>query len=129
MVEWKCGPEGAVLMEINGRVWGSLPLAVHSGMDFPRRLADLHLYGAPRDAEPATGYQVGVRARDLELELKWIASVLLGRRRHPYLPGPRRRDVLGAALSLLDPRIQSDVQSRDDPAPGRALLRTLIRGR
>src|SRR5260370_21799115 len=35
MVEFKVGSEGPKLMEINGRVWGSLPLAVHSGMDFP----------------------------------------------------------------------------------------------
>ena len=36
-----------VLMEINGRVWGSLPLAVRSGMDFPRKLVELYLDGPP----------------------------------------------------------------------------------
>ena len=43
MVEFKVSPEAAWLMEINGRVWGSLPLAVHAGMDFPARLVELLL--------------------------------------------------------------------------------------
>jgi predicted ATP-grasp superfamily ATP-dependent carboligase len=37
MVEFKVGQDGPKLMEINGRVWGSLPLAVQCGMDFPAR--------------------------------------------------------------------------------------------
>ncbi len=119
MVEFKLAEHGPVLMEINGRIWGSLPLAVHSGVDFPRRLAELYLVGRPGpEAAAATSYPSGVRVRNLELELKWIASVLLGRRRYPFLPSPRRREVFGALASLFDPRIRSDVQSLADPAPG-----------
>jgi biotin carboxylase len=39
MVEFKVGGGGPKLMEVNGRVWGSLPLAVMSGVDFPSLLA------------------------------------------------------------------------------------------
>lgn len=48
MVEFKLGEEGPRLMEINGRIWGSLPLAVKSGIDFPARMAELYLTGPPR---------------------------------------------------------------------------------
>jgi predicted ATP-grasp superfamily ATP-dependent carboligase len=127
MVEWKLAESGPALMEINGRVWGSLPLAVASGVDFPRRLAELYLEGAPGpEATPAT-YATGVRMRNLELELRWIASVLLGRQRHLFLPSPRRRDVLPALASLLDPRIGSDFQSLADPGPGLADLARIAR--
>ncbi len=70
MVEFKVGPGGPHLMEINGRIWGSLPLAVFSGMDFPARLADLLLNGppSPLPAAPDTDYRVGVKARNLEKE-------------------------------------------------------------
>ena len=44
MIEFKVGAR-VVLMEINGRVWGSLPLAVFSGVDFPNLLAELYLGG------------------------------------------------------------------------------------
>jgi predicted ATP-grasp superfamily ATP-dependent carboligase len=122
MVEFRVGRHGASLMEINGRVWGSLPLAVHSGMDFPRRLAELYLLGPPGPGVATeSSYRIGVRAHSLELELKWIASLLL-RPRHAFLPGPRRREVFGALASLLDPRVRYDVQSLDDPRPGLADL-------
>jgi hypothetical protein len=104
-------------MEINGRIWGSLPLAVKSGVDFPIRLAELHLrrrLDRRADAGPVTG----VRSRNLGLELVWIGSVLRRRRRYPFLPAPRRRDALAAALRLPLPSDGFDVLCRDDPLPG-----------
>lgn len=49
-----------VLMEINGRFWGSLQLAVDAGVDFPRLLLECALGGMPA---PVTDYRVGVRNR------------------------------------------------------------------
>jgi predicted ATP-grasp superfamily ATP-dependent carboligase len=45
MVEWKEDTRDGVpkLMEINPRFWGSLELAVRSGVDFPKLFADLSL--------------------------------------------------------------------------------------
>jgi predicted ATP-grasp superfamily ATP-dependent carboligase len=124
MVEFRRGPDGlGQLMEINGRVWGSLPLAVRAGMDFPARLADLLVEGPPPPETPVvTEYRRGVRARNLRLDAGWIGAVLLGRRRYPYLPWPGRAAALGAMVSLLDPRIGDDHLTRDDPGPGLALL-------
>ncbi|MGZ9275846.1 MAG: carboxylate--amine ligase [Candidatus Limnocylindrales bacterium] len=129
MVEFRRSPDGtAQLMEINGRVWGSLPLAVRAGMDFPGRWADLLLDGPPPDEAPlATGYRVGVRARNLRLELAWIGAVLTGRRRYPYLPWPSRRAAIGAVVSLFDPRIGDDLLSRSDPGPGLAQFVAIAR--
>jgi predicted ATP-grasp superfamily ATP-dependent carboligase len=79
MVEFKLGEEGPRLMEINGRIWGSLPLAVKSGMDFPARLAALYLGEPPApNGPPDTGYALGVRSRNLDLEVVWIGSTLRG---------------------------------------------------
>ena len=119
MVEFRLTSEGPELMEINGRVWGSLPLAVRAGMDFPGRLVDLLVDGPPPMAtSTATEYRVGVRARNLRLEVSWIGAVALGRRRFFELPWPSRRSAAGAALSLLDPRIGDDLLARDDLGPG-----------
>jgi predicted ATP-grasp superfamily ATP-dependent carboligase len=125
MVEFRVGPAGPVLMEINGRVWGSLPLAVKSGIDFPAKLVQLHLGpeafgsgghvngGAPR---------IGVRSRNIGLELVWIASVLRKDRRYPFLPAPSRADGVRAALRLPHPADGFDVLERDDLRPGLAEL-------
>jgi predicted ATP-grasp superfamily ATP-dependent carboligase len=148
MVEFKHGPAGPRLMEINGRVWGSLPLAVASGMDFPAKLAALYLSDpdggtdcrsvagvhAPAGSlraglqhPPDTNYRIGVRSRHLELDVLWIGSVLCGRRRYPFLPAPRRWRALTAALGLLNPRCQCDILSFRDPAPGLAEIGRIVR--
>ena len=62
MVEFKrdeaTGRHG--LMEINGRFWGSLQLAIDAGVDFPRLLVDRFL---GLSEETCTGYRYGVRSR------------------------------------------------------------------
>lgn len=129
MVEFRRSPDGAHLMEINGRVWGSMPLAVRAGMDFPARLADLLLDGPPpAGASVATDYRIGVRARNLQLDVGWIAAVVLGRRRYPYLGWPPRAAALRAAVGLLDPRVADDLFLAADPGPGLAQLPLIVRG-
>jgi len=62
MVEWKADPKRGrpVLMEINPRFWGSLELAVRSGVNFPLIYADL-----ASGLEPPyfKGYQPGLVCR------------------------------------------------------------------
>ncbi|CAN5823657.1 hypothetical protein BH24ACT3_BH24ACT3_13380 [soil metagenome] len=119
MVEFRVGPDGPVLMEINGRPWGSLALPVRSGMDFPRRLAELYLDGPPPPSQPvATEYRRGVRVRNLELELRWIAAVLRQKAPHRFAPLPPRGAALRVALGLLWPGNDFDVQVVNDPRPG-----------
>lgn len=126
MVEFKVGRDGPRLMEINGRIWGSLPLAVKSGMDFPARLADLYLGGGSRaNGRPALDYRVGVRSRNLELEVVWIGSTLRGRRRYPFLASPSRRRGLAAAARLAWPGDGFDILSVDDPRPGLVEVRQI----
>jgi predicted ATP-grasp superfamily ATP-dependent carboligase len=128
MVEFKVGPTGVWLMEINGRVWGSLPLAVHAGMDFPARLVETLLSGPDDDTQlPHSTYRVGVRAQNLELELAWIVSVLTRRSRTPFLPMPRRRESFAALVQLFHPAYKHDILSLRDPLPGLVELARIIR--
>ena len=139
MVEFKVGHDGPKLMEINGRVWGSLPLAVHSGVDFPARLAELYLSPAslpvatsvaasvvPSVATPPADYEVGVRSRNLDLEITWIFAVLYGQRRYPFLPMPSRRQGMTAFINLFNPRTKFDILSWKDARPGWGELRKIV---
>jgi predicted ATP-grasp superfamily ATP-dependent carboligase len=128
MVEFKVGRDGPRLMEINGRVWGSLPLAVASGVDFPAGLGWAHAAQADGAPPIASGpYRIGLRAHNLELEAVWLASVVLGRHRLPYLPRIPRRAALAAMLSLLRPGDTFDTLARDDKRPFAAELRRVVR--
>ena len=126
MVEFKVGRDGPRLLEVNGRIWGSLPLAVMSGMDFPARLGQLQVDGPPADGYgPDASYAAGVRSRDLELELRWIASVWRNGDAGAPLAPPPRRAAVGVALGLLRPGVGYDVLSLEDPLPGLAEILTL----
>jgi predicted ATP-grasp superfamily ATP-dependent carboligase len=128
MVEFKVGHHGARLMEINGRVWGSLPLATHSGMDFPAYLADLYLNpSTPLPSKPNVTYKIGVRSRYVERDLVWIISVLIGRQRSSSMHTPSRLEAIRAALGWLNPTYKSDIMSLHDPMPGIALIPAILR--
>ncbi|MEK6621526.1 MAG: ATP-grasp domain-containing protein [Planctomycetota bacterium] len=61
-VEFKIDPRDGKpkLLEVNPRFWGSLPLAIESGIDFPFLLYKMAMEG---DIEPVMDYNVGVRCR------------------------------------------------------------------
>jgi predicted ATP-grasp superfamily ATP-dependent carboligase len=63
------------LMEVNGRFWGSLELAIAAGTDFPRLWVSL-LHGERVD--PMTGYAEGVIVRWLWGDVKRFLYILAG---------------------------------------------------
>jgi protein-tyrosine-phosphatase/predicted ATP-grasp superfamily ATP-dependent carboligase len=71
MVEYRSNPATGefTLIEINGRFWGSLPLAVAAGVDFPYQLLRLLVHGEiPR----STPYRLGLFSRNLQKDLGWF---------------------------------------------------------
>ena len=78
MVEFKWQPASRTynLMEINGRFWGSLPLATAAGANFPAMLAELHLRGKVTDRD---AYRNGVYCRNLARDVYWHELVLRSR--------------------------------------------------
>ena len=127
MVEFKVGANGAYLMEINGRVWGSLPLALKSGVDFPYLLVKLFLEGA-HSIKPQNGsdYKIGIRSRDLQRDLMWIRSVLFNKKKYDFLKYPNRARAILALLGLFNPRRKFDLFAFDDPVPAMMELPYII---
>ena len=127
MVEFKWNPDSGryCLMEINGRLWGSLPLAVAAGADFPAMLAELSLTG---DLTQYPAYRRGVYCRNLTNDLMWHELVLRARRSNK-LAGPTRiptgKDVLRDLALLFSLKHYLDTQSFSDPRPGLVEIKRL----
>jgi predicted ATP-grasp superfamily ATP-dependent carboligase len=103
-----------VFMELNGRFWGSLQLALDAGLDFPRLLLDQIQGHAPTELP---SYRVGVRSR-------WLwgdVDHLYLRLRH----GPARLQAVGAFLAHRPGRDREEIWRWRDPAP--FILETLRR--
>ncbi len=61
------------IIEVNPRYWGSLPLAVYSGVNFPV----LHALSAlERRYDPVLGYRTGVKIRFFDRDIKAIMSLV-----------------------------------------------------
>ncbi len=105
-----------VLMEVNGRFWGSLPLAIHAGADFP-----FLLFQASKNRPvPSLTPKTSIRARLLVADTKWIITVL----KSGCLP--RGRAILDYLWDFR-PQVKSFAWSADDPFPALALLKRRLR--
>jgi predicted ATP-grasp superfamily ATP-dependent carboligase len=76
MVEFRQRADGTpVFLEVNGRFWNSLALAVYAGVDFPSLLAEL---AQGRDLEPQHDYRLNVRCRWLLGDFRHLLEVMRG---------------------------------------------------
>jgi predicted ATP-grasp superfamily ATP-dependent carboligase len=104
------------LMEVNGRFWGSLQLAMDAGVDFPYLSYRLAL-GQPLEI-PHT-YKVGVKSRWLLGDLDHLLLRLVHSNGAQHLPdcAPSRVRTLLDFLKLAGSGLHYDVISRNDPRP------------
>lgn len=125
MVEFKRDSRDgkAKLMEINGRFWGSLQLAVSSGVDFPALCLDYYLDMKP--ASQLADYQVGHK-------LKWFFGILdhlIIRIKNKEIP-PESLSSWQVAKELFkrgDANTSFDVYDAEDPKPFVSEITTYIR--
>jgi len=124
MVEYKSDPitGSKWLMEINGRFWGSLPLAIAAGVDFPRLLAEMHLM---KKGITAPRYIQGTKCRNLLLDLVWVVRRILGHEK-----GANRldgiRQLFQIPVKLLAKVDHSDTFVTDDMTPGFMELYSIV---
>ncbi|MEX2048876.1 MAG: ATP-grasp domain-containing protein [Gemmatimonadota bacterium] len=118
MVEFKEDAATGVpyLMEVNGRFWGSLQLAIDSGVDFPDLLVRVTLGEA---VAPVTSYRTGLRSRWLWGDVDHLLWVLLRggahRAAHPEIPSAFR--AIGRFMIPWRPGDRLEILRASDPRP------------
>src|SRR5208337_852450 len=126
MIEFKFNFETGkwIFVEINGRFWGSLPLAVAAGADFPYYLYQLIVEGRrsfPQD------YKVGLFCRNLTNDLGSLPQNLKLYYADPSSKAFSKKKVAEELSNILLLRERSDTLVIDDPMPGLVELGRLIR--
>lgn len=104
------------LMEINGRFWGSLQLAIDSGVDFPVLLLQA-LLGHPH--EPPPSWRSGVRLRWEWGDVDHLLIRLRHSRKHLALSddAPGRLAAAAAFLSIVPGHDRLEILRLSDPLP------------
>lgn len=134
MVEFKVDRESHIprLMEINGRFWGSLQLAIDAGLNFPNLLYQM-TKGMPVDV-PNNAYQIGTRSRWFLGDLDHLLLRLTKSNSALHL-GPHatsRSRCLAEFFKLFQRDLHYEVESMSDPRPAlmeyRAWISQLVGG-
>ena len=118
MVEYRYDPDSGryVLMEVNGRFWGSQPLATACGAEFGWELYRRQVLG---ENDPAPAPRTDLSARHMIRETKRLARLVAGRHRSAdplFRPTPLA-DFARYAAGFVNPRTRYYLLSLDDPMP------------
>lgn len=116
MFEFKVNPktQGFVLIEINGRFWGSLPLAIAAGANFPLWLYQMWVEGREEFLEKP---RVGIYCRNLLADWDWFQKNREADRGNPNLTIVPTLRVVSEVGHVLTFREHFDTFTLDDPSP------------
>ena len=121
MVEFKVEQSSRrpMLMEINGRFWGSLQLAVDAGVNFPLLLLNMAMGKAV--TIPENGYRIGVQSRWLLGDLDQLLMRLTRRESALHLPpgAPSRLQAVLSFCRFFGQDLFYEVEQADDPGPSK----------
>ena len=102
-------------VETNPRFWGSLPLAVAAGMDFPYYLYQLLVHGVKTFP---TAYRTGLFCRNLPGDLIWLRQNQQADRHDPTVKVVPARQIVQELGNVVLGRERWDSITLDDPWPG-----------
>ncbi len=101
-------------VEVNARFWGSLPLAIAAGADFPYALYRYLVHG---EREFPREYREELYCRDLLSDALWFLKNLRGDRKDPTLATVSPWKVFLEAKHFFSGRERFDTLTLDDPLP------------
>jgi protein-tyrosine-phosphatase/predicted ATP-grasp superfamily ATP-dependent carboligase len=103
------------LMEVNGRLWGSLALAIQAGVNFPWLLYQLLVHG---HVPPSRPYRVPRFTRHTTRDAYWLQANLRAPSDRDDIIKVPARDLLKELGNLACLREGYDLESLSDPLPG-----------
>ena len=116
-IQGGCTSKIPLLMEINGRFWGSLQLAMDAGVNFPFLLLNMAM--GRSETVPENGYRVGVKSRWLLGDLDHLLMRLMKNNRSLNLPpgAPSKLQSLMSFCRFFERDLFYEIERLDDLGP------------
>jgi protein-tyrosine-phosphatase/predicted ATP-grasp superfamily ATP-dependent carboligase len=115
MLEYLHKPTGEWrFVEANARFWGSLPLAIAAGADFPFALYQYLVHGT---REFSQDYRTNLYCREIVGDGLWLLDNLRADRSDPTLATLSPASIAGEVRHVLAGRERIDTFTLDDPKP------------
>jgi len=125
MVEYIYNSENkkGYLVEINGRFWGSLPLAIISGVDFPLWLFKMYI---ERNAHKVVNYQKNIFCRNIKRDFIWTMQKFKASDNKIYFTFFLLKGLFKTLRNIVRSKEHFDELVMDDPLPGVITLFSII---
>lgn len=125
MAEYRWNPKTQewIFVELNSRFWGSLPLAVSCGVDFPAYLFEMLCDGR---VDFPQNYRQDHACRNWLMDARWLADVVSHNRWSIRSQLALVAQLVAEARYPLLLREHSDVLTWNDPRPGTTEIQELI---
>ncbi|MHA2060674.1 MAG: carboxylate--amine ligase [Candidatus Sifarchaeia archaeon] len=102
------------LMEINARIWGSMNVAIESGVDFPYLL---YLLATGESIEPVFKYKIGVKYRWLNADVQNLISIIKNKQRLINTENYSKLNAILDFLKFYETNMHYDGFTLSDPMP------------
>lgn len=116
--------EKSVLVEINGRFWGSLPLALKAGIDFPVYLYQMLVEG--KKSFPVK-YRENIYCRNLVNDFWWLYSNVRAPSKDPYLKTVPLPSLMKESKNIFLLKEYNDTFDLHDIRPGLLEIKHCLR--
>ena len=117
--------------DLNGNKWTGLGILTSGSCQrgrFPinARGTDIKCPESAQSISPKE-YKIGLRSRDLQRDVMWIACVLRQKRKYKFFEIPGRMRAVYALAGFFNPKRKSDLLCLDDPMPALAQLPGIVK--
>lgn len=102
-----------VFLEINGRLWGSLGLALKAGAVFPRAMVEYHCHQKTSVKQPSLKHKV--RWHEPRFDVLYLRSLWSETSKFKNELAPKRKGLVRVALNFINPFVGSDWMQVDEP--------------
>lgn len=100
-------------LEINGRLWGSLGLALRAGADFPRAMVEYHCHQKTVVGQP--NLRKKVRWHEPGFDMMYLRSLWTEQSKQTNEKAPKLKGFIKVMLNFVNPAVGNDWVRLDEP--------------